>query len=171
MIVLMTVVAGGSMALGAYASSVVQQQNVGQHASQYGVSTSSVANWPSAPTVEPGGVPASVSACSASGIGFTPGGSYESVYVGLNGTSPVCKTNDYAEELSFQGASSMTTETDTFTVYATWVNTGGTSLSAVDPFGVAVTGGANSGGQGIVLYLDFGATPPQSIGSLSVVVT
>ena len=56
----------------------------------------------------------------------------------------------------------MTTETETFTVYATWTNTGGTALTAAVPFGVSVTGGSNSGGQGVVLYLNFGATPPQA---------
>lgn len=156
----------------------LQQQAVNQSANSYGVTTSSVANFPTAPTVYIGSPWNWTSTCNTSyngqagtGAKFSNGNWLYEV-VGLNGSAAKCSAHDFAEVWQFAGSTStMKGEVDTWDFYASWTGGNAQSYSAAISYAVDITAG-NNNGAGIVFALDYGeASPPSVIGSLSVVVT
>lgn len=144
----------------------LQQQSVGARASEYSVSYSGVANFPNVPVVSLASVPAGTASCAAS-INFV-GGTWTSGAIALNGST--CTTGQFAVELGFVGASTLTSETDTFTVWSTFTDGAGTVHTGSASLAVVVGSGSN-GSQGVDVFVDFGQSGPvAALSSLSVVV-
>ena len=142
----------------AMAASVLTTTNVQQHASQYGVtSTSGSVNWPSAPSVLVSTAPSGTTACNSTGS-YGTASVRQYFDLGVNGT---CAPSDFVEELDFASAASLVSQIDYFSVYASWVDGSGVTHSGSATLTLTVTAGTSSGAI-VSVDVDFGTflAPP-----------
>lgn len=158
---------------GVMASALVEQQATA-HESEFGVSFSSIANWPSISSVSASIVSTGTTKCDTSWTGSTGAAYFAGTAATLNlgaGPNGTCRGGDFAEALTFAPASSVTTEVDTFTFVLAWEAPNGTNEATSTAIAVDVNGGT-TGGEGVTFLLDLGASaPPSEVSSVSVVVT
>ena len=157
----------GGFAMAATFSSTTVSQN------QNGFSTSMGSTiWAAvAPTLTTQPSPTTTS-CTSATIAITTA-TTATAFVGVESTAS-CTTNDFTEEVHFSYSvpAGSATLSDTFEVYSTATLAGATSATtAVGSVTVTVTETTSAYTATFDLYIDYGANPPASISSLSVVVS
>jgi hypothetical protein len=103
-----------------------------------------------------------------------PGGSVtQPYYFGMNATSNLCSSNDFAEAWTFSISLSAGSWTNTFLIYAQWTQSASPMSTVVaDTISMTVSSGTGTASITLVLVVDFGCNaPPTDISSLNVVVT
>ena len=162
---MLALVGGFAMATTLSSTSVSQNQNV------FSTSTGNTIWAAVAPTLTTQPSPTTTS-CTSTTVAITTSTAADA-FVGVEST-PACATNDFTEEVHFSYSvqTGSATLSDTFEVYSTATLAGASSATTVvGSVTVTVTETTSIYTATFDLYIDYGANPPASIGSLSVVVS